>query len=348
MKVGLRNDGGSQRSPAAKSAGAGEIREEASRGTDTSTMRARFLPPAIAAGATFVLLAAAKATTPQFLTATNFVGVVRAASLVGIAALGMTFLTLARYYFSLSVEQTATMAAIAFAAFLNAGLGMVAAVVGALIVAAGIGLIQGAIVVRGGNPIITTLAAGAGLSGLAAVVTHDQTIYIKSQSIGFLATGRPLGLPVQTWAFLLLVAVATVILNWTRIGRTIMLVGANPHTARGSGLSVGTATLFAFAASAIGGGIVGIFYAATASQAVVNQVSGLNFQAVAAVLVGGTAIQGGEGSMLRTAIGAVFITLLVNFAVIRGYGTGPQTFFQGVAMVLAVSTYSLLRRKSSR
>lgn len=312
------------------------------------SLRDRYMAPAIAAFALLLLLIIAKATTPEFLTADNFLGVVRAASLTGIAALGMTFLTIARYYFSLSVEQTAALAAIVMALVLQDGLGLPLAIVAALIVSGVVGLLQGVVVANGGNPIITTLGAGAALFGLAAVLTSNETIYISDKSVEFLAIGTPLGLPTQTWAFLILTAAAAIVLNWTRIGRTITLVGSNPDTAKASGMSVWRTTLFVFAVSAIGGGIVGIFVAATAHQGVVNQVPGLNLEAVAAVLIGGTAIQGGEGSMVRTTLGAIFITLLQNLAVIRGYGAGPQILFQGIAIVAAVVVFSFVRRATTK
>jgi ribose transport system permease protein len=312
------------------------------------SLRDRYLAPGVAASAVVLLLVVAKITTPEFLTPDNFLGVVRAASLTGIAALGMTFLTIARYYFSLSVEQTAALAAIVMALVLQEGIGLPFAVLVALLVSGVVGLLQGAVVARGGNPIITTLGAGAALFGLAAVITNNETVYISDKSVDFLATGTPLGLPTQTWAFLFLTILAALVLNQTRIGRTVTLVGANPETAKASGMSVGKTTLFVFAASAIGGGIVGVFVASTAHQGVVNQAPGLNFEAVAAVLVGGTAIQGGEGSMIRTTMGAIFITLLQNLAVIRGYGAGPQILFQGAALVIAVVVFSLVRRATTK
>lgn len=336
---------------AAPLAAAGPLAPQAEQSGDVVegvSLRDRYMAPAVAALAVLLLLVVAKLTTPEFLTADNFLEVVRAASLTGIAALGMTFLTIARYYFSLSVEQTAALAAIAMALILQEGLGLPLAVLAALVVSIVVGLLQGVVVANGGNPIITTLGAGAALFGLAAVITGNETIYIGDKSVDFLATGTPLGLPTQTWAFLILTALAAVVLNWTRIGKTITLVGSNPATAKASGMSVGRTTLFVFAVSALGGGIVGVFVAATANQGVVNQVPGLNLEAVAAVLVGGTAIQGGEGSMVRTTLGAIFIALLLNLAVIRGYGIGPQILFQGIAIVVAVVVFSMVRRATTR
>lgn len=328
--------------------GAAALDAKAPETGDLPRARERFLAPGIAAVAVVLLLVVAKITTPEFLTPDNFLGVVRAASLTGIAALGMTLLTIARYYFSLSVEQTAALSAIGFALALQNGAGLVGALLIALAAAAVVGVLQGVVVARGANPIITTLGAGAALFGVAAVITDAKTIYISDPAVDFLATGTPLGLPTQTWAFLILTVLAAVVLGQTRIGRMVTLVGSNPAAARTSGMSVGATTLFVFAGSAVAAGIVGVFVASTAHQGVVNQVPGLNFQAVAAVLVGGTAIQGGDGSMLRTTLGAIFITLLQNLAVIRGYGTGAQILFQGLAMVVALGAFSLVRRATTR
>ena len=145
------------------------------------------------------------------------------------------------------------------------------------------------------------------------MITHNEVVnFDSSAAVDWIGTGRPLGVPTQSWAFILLTILSTLVLTRSRFGREIYLVGTSRAAARASGLSVGKATVVAFMLSAIAAGIAGVFTAAQVAQAPLTQFDGLNIDVIAAVLVGGTALQGGEGSTLRSALGAVFIALLAN------------------------------------
>jgi ribose/xylose/arabinose/galactoside ABC-type transport system permease subunit len=155
-----------------------------------------------------------------------------------------------------------------------------------------------------------------------------------------------LGIPTQSWAFVILTIASVVFLKKTGTGRRIMLVGANPEAARASGISVGSAKFIAFIISSIGAGIVGIFIAAQFAQASVLQFNDVNIDAIAAVLVGGAALQGGEGSTARTALGALFIALLTNFMLLRNYGYGTRLLVTGILVTVATSLFHVLRTRS--
>lgn len=296
-------------------------------------------------GLAIVILAAAIAfTTPAFLTTSNLLTIVRAAAITGIAALGMTFITISGNYFSLAVEQTAAFCAIVFALAMSDGLGLGAALIVTLAVAVAIGLAEGAIIALGANPIIATLGAGAGLYGLSAIVTNNKQIQVGSHQADFLGQGQILGVPTQSYAFVLLAIVATIALTRTRFGRQIVLVGANKAAATASGMRVGLAVTSAFVLCSLGAAISGIFVAAQFGQGIVNQFDGFNTDVIAAVLVAGNAIQGGEGSALRTALGAIFIALLVNLTLLRGYPYGVRVLLEGLAILVGVTAYHLSQR----
>jgi len=122
-------------------------------------------------------------------------------------------------------------------------------------------------------------------------------------------------------------------------------VGANRAAARAAGISVAGATLFAFAASSVTAALAGIMTAAQFGQGATNQFPDLTIPVIAAVLVGGTAIAGGEGSMLRTMLGAAFIALLQNIMLLRGLETGWRLLLVGSIVTVAVSLYTLARRR---
>jgi simple sugar transport system permease protein/ribose transport system permease protein len=302
------------------------------------------LVPALALMGIVALIAFGITATPGFLTVDNLLNVLRAAAIIGTVALGMTFVTITGNFFSLSVAQTAAFAAVAFAGLLAAGIWLPLAVLAVLALSVVWGIVQGALVGRGANPIITTLGAGAALFGLTAVVTANRTIQIGSDVAEWLGRARPLGIPNQTWLFLILTLVGTIILSRTRLGRQLYLVGANRAAARAAGISIVGATLFAFSASAATAAAAGIMTAAQFGQGATNQFPDLTIPVIAAVLVGGTAVAGGEGSMLRTMLGTVFIALLQNIMLLRGMDTGWRLLAQGVIVAIAVSLYALSRR----
>jgi simple sugar transport system permease protein/ribose transport system permease protein len=256
--------------------------------------------------------------------------------------------TLSGNFFSLSVEQTAALCSIVFAGALSADLGIVAAIVLALATSVVVGAAQGALVAAGLNPIVTTLGAGAALFGFAAVVTHNEVVNFSSSSADWVGRARPLGVPTQSWAFIILTVLASLVLMRTRVGRETYLVGTNRNAARASGLRVGKITVLAFVLSALTAGIAGVFTAAQVTQAPLTQFNGLNIDVIAAVLVGGTALQGGEGSALRSALGAVFIALLANFLLLRQVDFGVRTLVTGLIVVVATSAFHLLRTRGRR
>ena len=309
----------------------------------------RLVAPASVGLAVCLILLAGGLTTSQFLTVDNILIVVRSASITGIVALGMTFVTLSGNFFSISVEQTAAFSSIIFAESLAHGYGLAAGLALAFGCAVAFGVGQGLVVAGGLNPIVVTLGAGAALYGLAAVITHNEVVnFDSSAAVDWIGTGRPLGVPTQSWAFILLTILSTLVLTRSRFGREIYLVGTSRAAARASGLSVGKATVVAFMLSAIAAGIAGVFTAAQVAQAPLTQFDGLNIDVIAAVLVGGTALQGGEGSTLRSALGAVFIALLANLMLLRNAQYGTRVLVTGLVVVVATSAFHLLRTRGRR
>jgi ribose transport system permease protein len=331
--------------------GAGAVEAGSLDSPPTESIRdwRRLVAPASVGLAVCVILLAGGLSTPEFLTVDNILFVVRAASITGIVALGMTFVTLSGNFFSISVEQTAAFCSIMFAESLAHGFGLAAGLAIAFGCAVAIGLGQGLVVAGGLNPIVVTLGAGAALYGLAAVITHNEVVnFDSSAAVDWIGTGRPLGVPTQSWAFVLLTIVSTLVLTRSRFGREIYLVGTNREAARASGLSVGKATVVAFTLSAVAAGIAGVFTAAQVTQAPLTQFDGLNIDVIAAVLVGGTALQGGEGSTLRSALGAVFIALLTNLMLLHNASYGTRLLVTGLVVVFATSAFHLLRTRGRR
>lgn len=284
-------------------------------------------------------------TTPEFITYRNILNIIRAAALIGIIAVTMTLITIAGSFFSLSVSQTAAMSAIAFAAFLGWGWPVWTAAPAVILLASLVGMFQGGAVALGGNPIVVTLAVGAVLFGSVAWITDNRTVRTGTYAAEWIGTSRPLGIPSQTWAFVVIALVTAVVLTRTRFGRGVTLVGANRLAAATVGIRPGRIALYVFWMSSLGAALAGIFTAAQFSQGRLDHFAGMDIDAIAAILVGGTAISGGEGSALRTAVGAVFIAALQNLMVLRGFSYGVRVFFVGLSILVSVSVYTLVRNR---
>ena len=297
-------------------------------------------------GAALIILLIGWMTNPAFLTKDNLLQIVRSGALIGIAAVGTTFITIAGHYFSLAIQQTAMCCAICFAAALSWGWGVVPALLVTVLLALALGLIQGYLVGIGANSIVLTLGVGVVIYGIAALVTDNKVVRTGTDVAEWIGRARPLGIPTQTYALILFTIAAHIVLTRTRFGRLIVLVGTNKEAALATGLSVKKATLAAFAIASFTAGICGIFLAAQIGQGRVDQFPTLNFEVIAAVLVAGTAIQGGEGSALRTALGTIFIALLNNLLLLSGQPYGIRIFVVGFCVVLGVSLFFLLKRKT--
>ena len=179
-----------------------------------------------------VLIAAAAITTPSFLTVENLITVVRAASITGIVALGMSYITISGNLFALSAEELAILSACVFAWLMRAEYGLVASPGSHhYLLRAGRARSRAASSRGAPIPIITTLAFGAFFRGLASLVSQNQNIMFATDVARWIGTGRPLGVPTQSWAFIILTLLAWFVLQKTRFGRQLLLIGANRETA---------------------------------------------------------------------------------------------------------------------
>ncbi|MFR9803695.1 ABC transporter permease [Pseudonocardia sp. RS010] len=316
--------------------------EPARRSLGSRTVSVGPLPAAL-----LLLVLVGTATTSGFATVDNIRAILTAASITGIVAVCMTFLTLSGNFVSLGVQQNTVLAAILFLSLTAAGAPLVLAVGVPLVVLVVIAVVQGVVVARGMNTVITTLAVGAILFGAMSSVTGGQVITTGGRSVGVLGQSLLFGVPVVVYGLVVVTAVAWLIATRTSVGRRCLLLGASRPTAVLSGVSITRTTVFAFVVLAVGATIAGVLTAAQLGQATANDLSTLTIDVVAAVLVGGTAMAGGSGSPVRSAAGALLIALLNNLMVLNGFTTGWRLAVQGalvVVVVLAVQRFSRAAR----
>lgn len=295
--------------------------------------------------ATLALLALASWSTPSFTTLDNAFVVIRAASITGIVAVGMSYVTISGNLFALSAGQLCALLGIVYALLVRSGMDIPVSCLGAIAVAILAGALQGYAMTIVRNPIITTIAFGAVFAGIAALVSRNGNVRIHSETATWIGTLRPIGVPIQSWIFIAWAFVGWFLMKRTRIGRLMTLSGANRRAATASGLRVDFAAAVALTMLALSGAIVSIFAVSQFSQAKADMFSGLDIDCIASVLVGGVALRGGRGSPVQAAGGAVLIALLQNFMLLRSLSTGVRFAIVGALVVTATSAFHVMYGK---
>jgi ribose transport system permease protein len=325
----------------------GEPGPEAPRapGTDRRRVRRGVAQVALPLHVLVVILVAA-VTTPAFFTLNNGRAVLINSSVVGILAVGMTPITLSGNFVSLGGQGTVVLATMTLLALLNAGVPIWLAVVLVLALQIVVAVLLGAIVSAGLNPVITTLAAGSVIYGVLTVLTKSSVVTAPGSSIRSFATAAVLGLPLPVYLFIVYTLVMALLLGRTRLGRQVTLLGANPRTAALSGISARTITIWAFISFGVAATLVGVTEAAELGQVTAGDLSELTINIVAAVLVGGISIKGGEGSAFNSALGAVLIAVFDNILSLKGVDVGVRATYVGLLVLVVVATLHTTRRST--
>jgi ribose/xylose/arabinose/galactoside ABC-type transport system permease subunit len=286
-----------------------------------------------------VALAAIAANTPGFFTAVSLFSLLNTTSFIGCVAIGMTFITLSGNIMSFALGVTLSTSGIVFMAALPLGLG------GALIVAFAFGAAvtgaQGFVVgYFRANPIIVSMAALALITGGATLITQGQGVYPQGDAAAPLK-GRVFGVSMPLAAFIFTVVVAQIALSFTRFGRQLYMVGSNWRASLAAGLDPARIVLGAYIAAGLCTALAGILMAARYSSGDLELGIGYDYSAISAVLVGGTAISGGEGSAIRSFVGAFIIAICQVLLLLHGFSTQIQYLTIGVIVLLVIMLQTL-------
>jgi len=282
--------------------------------------------------------------TEGFLTVSNLKAILTATAFVGIIAIGMTAIMISGNLFSLSLGQTAAVTAMFFLYSLQISLG--AAIVLTILLGCAIGAIQGVVVgAWGANPIIVTIGAASLLEGFAVWISHGHSILPPDNATSYTHLARPLGgIPFGIYVFFVLAIVVDVLLRATRFGRQTYLMGENRRAARAAALPITLITTGAFALAGTCTAIAGVLIGATSANGSLLLTGTYTYDAIAAALVGGTAVTGGRGSVLRTVAGAVLIATVSDMLLLRSYSTGIQILVKGMIVLVVVLLMGVRRR----
>lgn len=293
--------------------------------------------------ALLLLVAVASFLSPRFLTLPNLLNVLRQVAIVGILALGMTFVILTRGI-DLSVGAILGMSVVLYAGLLEHN-GMVVAIPLGLAAAMAAGLVNGAgIAYAGIPPFIMTLGMLSFARGLAFIYTGGTPIPILSEAFYDLGNGYLLGIPIPTLILIAVLIASAIVLALTPFGRCIYGIGSNEDAARLSGVPVRRYKAMVYAISGGVSGLAGLVYASQLSIGTPIAGQGYELDAIAAVVVGGTSLFGGKGSVFGTFVGTLIIGVLANILNLTGVDPFVQQLFKGVLIVVAVFIMSRSHR----
>jgi ribose/xylose/arabinose/galactoside ABC-type transport system permease subunit len=300
----------------------------------------------LGAGVLVVVLVFAGLTTDRFFSIDNGRAILASTAFVGITAIGATLVMIAGSAVSLAASQTATVVAMVFLSTQQLGLG--AAILVALACGSALTAVQGAVIgFWAANPIVLTIAAGFAVGALATWVSGGTPVAADHPAYEVL-NRTVLGLPLAVYVLLAVAVLAEWILRRTTAGRQMYLIGENRDAASAAGLPVGRVTVVAWAFFGACIALTGIFLAAFNTSATVALGGTLTLDAIAAVLVGGTAIQGGKGSAARTLVGAVLISVISDVLLLRGFSTGLQILVKGLLVLIVVVAVHLRANRGRR
>ncbi len=288
--------------------------------------------------------------TGTFLTGHNFINLFDQAAIVGLLAAAATLCIISGVF---DLSSTATLAVSAIAGvMITQHFGVAAGFIGALLTGAALGTVTGLIVVGTKvNSFIGTLAVSIIYRGLAIVITGGAIVApLPEQLFAFQTWTWPslFGLTAGSVLMLAMTAVLGIVLWRTTFGRRIYAVGGNLEAARLSGIRTGTIHVAVYAISGLCSAMAGMILASRAGSAQPAMAIGVELTAIAAVVIGGTSILGGQGAMWRAFVGVMILTVISNGFNLLHWDTTYQQVVTGVLILVAVAADGLFFRKAVR
>jgi len=285
--------------------------------------------------------------TPHFLTSTNLSSVVRQTAVINIMALGMTMIIIAGGI-DLSVGSTLAMGGLLGTMSMEAGAPIPAGVAVGIVTGLGCGFLNGLMTTRLRiNPFIVTLGTLGIYRGLSLIISNGLPVHNVPPGFSFLGEGNLLAVPFVLWILLVCAVGVHVLLEHTRHGRYVFAIGSNPEAALYAGIAV---VFHTTAVYTIGGMLTGLAGMIEASRLMTGQPTagqGYELQAIAAVVIGGGSLRGGEGSVIGTLVGAFIMGLLANGSDLLGISPYLQQAIIGAIIILAVAVDELRKRRLS-
>jgi len=276
----------------------------------------------------------------RFASGANLLTILRLAAVIGVVSIGMTFV-ITGGGIDLSVGAMVALASVWATTLatqqLAADFHWIMMVSTALLVGAACGLVNGLLIAYGRVvPFIATLAMLAGARGLAEIIANRRTQIVTVDPFVDFFGGTFLGIPVLVWMFVLVAAAGWVLLNRTTFGRRTFAVGGNVEAARLAGIKVQRHTVALYVLAGLCCGIAAVMLMARTTTG--SSTHGMNYEldAIAAVVIGGTLLSGGRGTIGGTVLGVLIFTTLSNVFTLNNLSISAQSVAKGVIIVIAV------------
>ncbi|HUB15013.1 MAG TPA: ribose ABC transporter permease [Acetobacteraceae bacterium] len=287
-----------------------------------------------------VLVAAISVASPNFLDIGNLLNVLRQTSINAVIAMGMTFVILTAGI-DLSVGAILALCGAFAASLIAAGHGLGSTIPIVLLCGIALGSLSGLVITYGAvQPFIATLVSMTILRGVVLVYSGgrpiDASSAAASDAFGSLGEGYLIGIPIPVVVAAIAFAGCWVVLTQTRFGRYVYAIGGNESVARLSGVNVALITISVYAVSGLLSAVAGIILTARLESAQPTAGTGYELDAIAAVVVGGTSLAGGIGSMSGTLLGALIIGVLNNALNLLDVSSYYQAIAKGSVILLAV------------
>ena len=291
--------------------------------------------------ALFIILSMAS---PNFLTSTNLSSVVRQTAVINIMALGMTVIIIAGGI-DLSVGSILALAGLLGAMTMEKygiGWGMAAGMLVGMLCGFANGLMITSLRI---SAFIVTLGTMGIYRGFALIISKGLPVHEIPPSFSYLGEGTLLGVPFVLWILLLCAVVTHIMLEHTRHGRYAFSIGSNPEAAFYSGVPVKFHTIVVYAVAGLLTGLSGMIEVSRLMTGQPTGGQGYELTAIAAVVIGGGSLRGGEGSVLGTLVGAFIMGLLANGSDLLGTNPYWQQVIIGAVIILAVAFDEMRKRR---
>lgn len=286
----------------------------------------------------------------RFLTTDNLLNQGRLLTEIGLVALPMTFIIVTGGI-DLSVGSIMGVCAIVLGIMWDPNgafaLPLEVAVIISLLVGMLCGFVNGLIIVRlGVPPLITTLATLALYRGLAEGISQARSVRGYPEEFYVLGQGEVAGVPTQLWLLLFFAILTAIVLSRTVFGRALYAIGNNELGARFSGIPVSMYKLIIYTFSGFMAGLAAWVFVSRVTTTRSDMGTGLELDAIAAVVLGGTSIFGGSGSIVGTVIGFILIQLLKNGLALAGVTTDGTIVVIGTVLILAILINNFIQRRT--
>jgi ribose transport system permease protein len=295
-------------------------------------------------GVLVVLVIVAQIAYSGFLEPGNIKNLLTQNTPVGLVAIGMTFVLIAGG-FDLSVGGIFALAGVLYATLANH---MPVGIACALMVpiAMAIGLANGLVITRlRVNAFVATLGSASIFSGLAYLVNDTGAVTVSKSSFMYLGTASWLGIPVSVWILAVAFLAGGLLLSKTVYGRSVYIVGGNQEAARLSGMRVSAVQASTYVLTALGAVVGGILLTSQTQVGQANVGADITLDAIAIVIIGGTSLRGGQGSIPRTLVGLLILSTVDNLFNSLALNTAVQSVVKGGIVIVAVALDAWTQRR---